>query len=254
MSDMSLRARSITEIVDAAFALYKRNPGQYMLVTAIAYSPALVATLMLGAGQLDNRTSMTGFVISILVSLIANALMTGIIVSLGSRVYLGDGADVPAAVRQALPRIPSLLVAMILLAMLYGIGALAFFVGFFYVAARYFAVVPVVVLEGASPARAFGRSSELAKGRKWHILGALVLVYGLYLLVSVGLTGVFALGGNVALVLLASTLLTIVAFPIVGLATMVLYYDARIRAEGFDLERMTQGLGGATPVLGDLYT
>ena len=43
MSDLRLRARSVTEIVDAAFQLYKRDALEYVLVTAVAYAPVVVA-------------------------------------------------------------------------------------------------------------------------------------------------------------------------------------------------------------------
>ena len=36
----------------------------------------------------------------------------------------------------------------------------------------------------------------------------------------------------------------IVAYPVVGLTGMLLYYDCRIRGEGFDIERMAASHGG----------
>lgn len=55
MSDASLRARSTTEIVDAAFTLYRRDFLQYIMVGAIAYSPMIVISLLTrgitGTGQ-----------------------------------------------------------------------------------------------------------------------------------------------------------------------------------------------------------
>ena len=55
------------------------------------------------------------------------------------------------------------------------------------------------------------------------------------------------LGGSQVITTLLSTIVTIVIYPVIALTEMVLYYDARIRSEGFDLERMAQelGIGGA---------
>jgi len=50
MSDLRLRPRSVTEIVDAAFQLYKRDALEYLLVTAVAYAPWVVAQLIVMRG------------------------------------------------------------------------------------------------------------------------------------------------------------------------------------------------------------
>jgi hypothetical protein len=47
----------------------------------------------------------------------------------------------------------------------------------------------------------------------------------------------------VTLTVVLQTLYTVVAYPLVGITQMILYYDARIRAEGFDIEVMTGSLG-----------
>ena len=51
---------------------------------------------------------------------------------------------------------------------------------------RYALLDPVVVLEGAKGADARRRSAELAKGRRWQIIGAAVLFFGPFLAVYVG--------------------------------------------------------------------
>ena len=40
---------------------------------------------------------------------------------------------------------------------------------------------------------------------------------------------------------------TILATPISAVAFILLYYDLRIRKEGFDLEMLSQTLGGSAP-------
>lgn len=256
MSDTTLRARGASEIVDAAFKLYTRHMGQYVLVAGIAYAPALIAMLILRPGATPpDPTDMaavssmfTGYMITMVISLVAIALMNGTVTALGARAYLGEEVDVAAAVRQALPRVPVLIVSALLLGVLYFFGLLLLILPFFYIAARFFGVVPAVVLERQGVFGAFGRSLALSKGNTMHVLGALFLLYGIYIVGSFAVSAIGVLLGNFLVVTLLSTLYTIVAFPIVGLGTMVLYYDTRIRNEGYDLQRMTEGLGnpGAT--------
>lgn len=243
MADTTLRARSATEIVDAALALYTRNFSQYIVVTAVAYSPALIASLLIG----ENPANLLMLLGSLTVAVIGSALMTGSVVSLGSRVYLGESVDVAAAMRQALRKVPALVVVAILLTAMYSVGLLLFVVGFVYVGVTYFGASAAVVLENKSIFGAFARSSWLTSGNKGHVLLTLFLVYAIYLLVSWGLSIAGAIIGNHVLTVLVVSFYTIVAYPVVGLTVMILFYDLRIRREGFDLERMAQSLGGPAP-------
>ncbi|MGH7653409.1 MAG: hypothetical protein ACREN6_01985, partial [Gemmatimonadaceae bacterium] len=126
-----------------------------------------------------------------------------------------------------------------------------------YVAARYFGVTAAIVFEDARPAQAFGRSSELSMGHKRHVLNTLLLVWIIYVLLSGCI--VFATNAlkSPMLTLVVGSIYQIVAYPLFGLTTMLLYYDCRIRNEGFDIEQMAASLGlepgsapgvaGATP-------
>ena len=247
MSDTALRARSASEIVDAAFKLYKRNAGQYILVTGIAYSPSLLVNVVFQPEQAESMMSAIGYLVTALVSIVAMTLMTGTVTALASRAYLGEPVDVAASVKQALPRLPALLLSAVLTVILWVIGFLCFIVGFFYIASRFFATSPVIVLENKGVLAAFGRSSRLTKGHMWHVFGSLLLVYALYIFGSIAVSAVGLVAGSLVVLTLVTTLYTIVAFPIVALATMVLYYDLRIRTEGFDLERMAQSLDATAP-------
>ena len=247
MSDTALRVRSASEIVDAAFKLYARNIGQYILVTGVAYSPSLIGTLLFRPDQTDSVGSAVGYLVTALISIIAMVLMTGTVTALGSRAYLGEPLDVAASARQAVRRVPALLLSGFLTIFLWILGFLCFVVGFFYVASRFFATTAVIVLENKGAVASFGRSSQLTKGRMWHVLGTLLLVYAIYLFGSFAVSAVSIASGSFLVLTLISTLYTIVAFPIVALASMVLYYDMRIRAEGFDLERLAQELGEPSP-------
>lgn len=244
MTDLRLRPRTVSELVDAAFALYRRNALQYIVVSSIAIAPLLVLQLAEPDAVRPTSLNLNGmFLVVQLASVLTYALMSAAVVKLGSKVYLGGEADVAAAVKEVLPRVPSLLLAGLLSLPLFALGFLVFIVGALYVAARFFAVSTVVVLEGKSAVAAFGRSSELSRGRKRHILNTLVLIFLIYLVLSMGVAAITAVTQSTVLQLVISTVYTIVAYPVFALAQMLLYYDARIRGEGFDLEQMASALG-----------
>lgn len=253
MSHIDLRARSTSEIVDAAFALYRRDAMQYTVVTAIAYSPVLIFTLLNpSAREPQTLADLQGVLPVYLVSFLAYAIVSAVIVRMGADVYLGGRADVGATIRDVLPRVPAFLVASILNGLLLAIGLILFVLPVFYVLALMFAVVPAVVLEKHGPFGALKRSASLSRDRKGHILKTLILSYGIYIVLSIGLTTMATFTGSVILLLLVSSLFNVFAYPIINLVVMVLYYDVRIRAEGFDLEHMAQAMGtaGRTPSTG----
>ena len=243
MSDTALRARTASEIVDAGFRLYTRHASQYILITALAYTPMLVLNLAFGTMRASATPSMTFVLLTVTLSIITFALMTATVTALGARSYLGEPVDAAAAIREALPRIPIIILNSLVMVGIYMVGILCFIVGVFYVWTRFFAVAPAIVLEKKGVFSAISRSSKLTSGRMGHTFGSLLLVWALYLAGSIGAGIISAFLQNFVLITLVTTLYTIVAFPIIALSTMVLYYDLRIRNEGFDLERMTQGLG-----------
>ena len=249
MSDSTLRARTTSEIVDAAFALYRRHSGQYIIVTALAHVPALILQIVL-QGSVTDPASPQAIINSLIVlpvSLVTQSIMSGVVMTVGAQVYLGGEPDAGAAVTQVLPRLPSLIAASLMKAILYFLGALLFFVGAIYVALRYFAIDAAVVLEKLGPSDAFTRSSVLSAGRKRHVFNTLALVYLIYLLILVGVTAFAGIADSPIVTIIASALATIVVYPVLSLTTMVLYYDTRIRNEGFDLEQMEAALGPTAP-------
>jgi hypothetical protein len=217
---------------------------QYTLVTAIAYSPVLVMALIM-PGFRDPATpgDLTGLIPMYLVTILSVSLVSGVIMHMGSDSYLGREPDVGRTIGAVAPRVPSLLAATLLTTFLMALGLLLFIFPVLYVLARFFPVPQAVVLEHKGPIAALGRSSELTKGRKGHILMTLLLVFGIYLVLSIGVSMVATLTSNVTISLLVSTLFSIFAYPILNLVSMVLYYDLRIRGEGFDVEHMSAALG-----------
>jgi hypothetical protein len=244
VTELRLRPRTVSELVDAAFALYRQNSAQYILVSALANVPLLIVQLVMQPTNpaLLLAAGATVLLILSLASIVTFSFMGAAVVRLGSDLYLGKEPDLARTLREVIPRVPALIVANILLALLLSAGFLLLLVGAIYVAARYFAVSIVIVLEGKGPVAAFGRTSALSRDRKWHILKTMVLVFLIYFILSIGVSAFATLTGSYVIQLVASTLFTIVAYPVIALTQMVLYYDCRIRNEGFDLEHMAATL------------
>lgn len=246
MSDASLRARTTTEIVDAAFTLYRRDFLQYIMVGAIAYSPMIVISLLT---QGITGTGQTLVVVAVsIIGLIIATIVGAAVTRMGADVYLGGHADVGRTVAAVLPRVPMLIGAVLLTLVMVVPGLLVLIAPGLYLATRLFAASQIIVLEKLGPIDAISRSFALTKGRAGHVFLTLLLVYGLYFALSFGVTLGVALFGSTVLQTVVSSVLGIFCFPILGLSGLVLYYDLRIRNEGFDVEHMAQSLDGSPDV------
>jgi hypothetical protein len=244
---LPLRPRSATEIVDAAFQLYRRDPLTYVLISALCYGPVLVVQLfVIGPGsQLEEQlTRLTaGFAgVVIFGYWISLSLMNAVIVRLASEDYLGRRLEPAVAVRDALLRLPVVMFALLFKYVLMFIGFFFFIIGLLYVMARYFAVTAGIVIEGRGVFGTFGRSAVLSRGRKMHILGTSLLAFVIFFVVYMGVAIGAAMTGSVVLATILSMVASILAYPMFAIVEMLLYYDARVRNEGYDIEMMAEAI------------
>ena len=245
MSDLQYRPRSITEIIDAAFQLYRQDALRYILITAVAYAPMLVFQLVfLEPTSVSVATGLFGFA-SYVVGFFSFALMSASLVRLSAEAYLGRDMEIGTAIREVLPRVPSILAGTLIRVILIFLSALVLIIPAFWMFARTFAVTPVIVLERADVARALNRSAQLSNNRKLAILGCYALTFLIFYVVTLAFGFVAALVGGGLLFTLITTIATVVIYPVIGIMEMVLYHDSRIRAEGYDVELMASALGAS---------
>jgi hypothetical protein len=243
-----LRPRSPSELVDVAFQILRAHYPQFLMCSALAYLPWLVVDLLRVGDplQLDSIDISANLLLA-LGWWLEFAFMSAVLLVCASQAFLGEPVDVGSAVRRTVARAPLLLIGAALRFMLIILGLFFFFFGALYPAARYFAVTPAIVLEGAGLGTAFTRSSELSKGRKWHIILTMGLVFVIYLVLALGTMFVVGLIQIPLLQLIVMGVFSIVAYPIVAITAAVLYYDTRIKSEGLDIELMAGALDAAPP-------
>ncbi len=244
---LPLRPRSASEIVDAALQLYRRDPLNYLLLSALCYAPVLALQLIIiGPGtridqQLSRLTAGFGglMLFGYWVSL---SLMSAVIVRMASEDYLGRRIEPAVAVRDALVRLPVVMFALLLKYILMVIGFFLLFVGFLYVMARYFAVTAGVVIEGRGAFGTFGRSAELSRGHKLHILGTSLLAFIIFFVIYFAIAIVAGVTGSIVISTILTVVASIAAYPMFAIIEMLLYYDARVRSEGYDIEMMAEAI------------
>lgn len=248
MSDFAYRPRSASEIVDAAFQLFKQHFKTIVLVTAVAYLPLLLLNTALSralgvdeaiaAGRFDSSF----FIVSML-DMVWFGLVSAVVTAAASEAYLRHTPDPAAAFRLAFSRAGSVIACVVIVTIAIGIGLVLLIAPGLYIYARYGMAPIIAVLEGGGLRASLARASILSNDRKGHILRTMFIILLIFVAVGFAFGLIIVLLPNPILVAAAGFLVTILSYPLVALAQTVLYYDLRIRAEGYDVQLMSDRLG-----------
>ena len=269
-----LRPMTVGDLLDETFALYRRNFALFAGIVAVLTIPQTIliailtsratTTIALRAGRTaevdwDAFSATLGILgLTFLLGLVFSQLITGPLAYAISERYLGH----PITVGQAYASIGvATFVRLIIVALVQAVvlvfGFILLVIPGIYLLVRFAFLSQTVVLEQAGVGRAFSRSWHLVGGSWWRVFGI-----GLLVIVLVGIVqGI--IGGVITAVLLigqssgtvstllnqaVSTVISIVVQPVQLTALTLLYYDLRIRKEGFDIELAAQSLDNPQPV------
>ena len=109
--------------------------------------------------------------------------------------------------------------------------------------------VPAIVLERASGWHGLQRSWQLISGRFWPTFGRMLLIGLIASIISSVIAAIVELPGSAidpgntfVFSQVASAIAAVFVGPITYIGVTLLYYDLRIRKEGFDIEMLAQSL------------
>jgi hypothetical protein len=264
---------SFADVLDGAFRLLRANLATIVLVTAVFIVPLQLISAFLardlfgGRGIFDllrdpslaqqefetgvSTTQLVGTITTSLIGLLITPIVGGAITRVVSTSYLGQQLSAGDALRTTGRRVWALLGAAILvhlielvgagLCILPGVAAMAFFI----------CTTPAIMVEEVGPIKAMRRSFALVRPRFWPVVG-IALVSGIMAWTLSSILGTpfnfaaQAIGLHWGFILLAvgSIVPTLVTAPFVAIVATLVYFDARIRYEGFDLQMIARGLAG----------
>ena len=262
-----LRPRGIGEILDAAVTLYRARFVRLILVAAAIVVPLqVVTTLVALSAQTDNSsisfvgTSGTGFTnnsaslqlgsfaIVLLVTVVSSGFIVGLCTRIVADAYVERTEATGAAARLVGRRLFTIVVTSIVVAISEVAGFFACFVGVAVPLTLFAVAVPAIILEDAKAFPALGRSVVLTRAHFFRVLGLVLTSLLLAAVLSVGLTeainvwlrhGASATTGTIAKGI-AGAIAQVLTTPFTATATVVLYFDLRIRNEGFDVQLTMQ--------------
>ena len=234
-----------TEILGAAFGLYRRHWRTLLPIVALAapLAVSMPSTRALptpgGAYQVvvHHRVVATAgswadtavVVLATLLGVVGLAVLAGAVTRAAVAAAGGEDLGIGRSYRFAVGRVWPLLAVLALSWLLVGIGLLLLVVPGVVIGVQLAVAVPALVAEGLGPGRALARSGSLVRGRWWHSLGTLLLTW-LLLGVIVNLVG---RAGDVGRGWLEQTVaqglaITLVT-PFAVLVLVLLYLDLRAR-------------------------
>jgi len=240
---MALRPMGLLEIVDQTFRLYRRNFLVFFGIAAVIYIPtSLLETVPVLA--------MLAGVIFMPLYLIASGALTKAV----SDRYLGEEASVGEAYRYVAKRFWPFIITMLAAYLLVLAGIALLIVGAIVFAFWVMFVPQVFIIEGKRNFEAVWRSRFLISKGVWAELVVLMMIVGALGALIGGALGA-ALGaptgfwaGEEGFTVVFSVIYGLVqalVLPISQIATVLLYYDSRMRKEGFDLEMLAKEMGVA---------
>jgi hypothetical protein len=260
-----LRPRGIGEILDSSVALYRARFTRLLRVAAVVVIPVqMLSALVLLSAQPDDfnvnvrgtvtpqYTSPTTQFAAIVVIAVVGVLSTALIVAACARIigdaYIDRSSDAGEAFKAVRPRVFAIAGTALIVIAAEALGFLACFVGAL-VPLTFFAVAtPALILEGIGVSAAIGRSVALTKTHVWHVLGLVLTTQLLSSVLNFSLAAaaqilVHTNGGTVASVIaqtIANVIAGVLTTPFVATATVILYFDLRVRDEAFDVQLLMQ--------------
>ncbi|HEY8062642.1 MAG TPA: hypothetical protein VID74_07585 [Gemmatimonadales bacterium] len=241
MATPVLRPLSTGEVLDVSFGLYRAMFVPFVIVSMVARIVPIVLGIYLAAsgGALEHLGL---FLLQMVLSIVLSALGVAATNFIVSGAYLGHAVTANDALRRASKLIVPLILLSLMTSLVIGVGFILLIVPGVILLGGLLLGTPVLVLEQPiSPIGAMSRSWELSRGFRGKALLTLLiasLLLVLPTLVAGVLAGIAALFGASSLVAVSvlGGVLQIFVYPFGYVAFTVLYYDLRVRKEGFDLE------------------
>ena len=264
----SLRPLGVGEQLDAAFKIYRRRFKTLVLCVLVPVVPISILSTLVTASTDENAFDPTatttefdgamlgGTVVTTLLTVLLALLATGACTRAVAADYLGEKVSWKESLGFAARKLLPLVALSILVVLASMLGLVALLIGAVYVAIRLVVSAPALLIEDAGVTGAMRRSWTLVKDNWWRTFG-IVFVSSLLVAVISGLLAglllapLFAGSENELLVASSITLGSILSnaltLPLQAAVLTVLYFDLRVRNEGFDLQLLARDMGGTSP-------
>ncbi|HET7600497.1 MAG TPA: glycerophosphoryl diester phosphodiesterase membrane domain-containing protein [Gemmatimonadales bacterium] len=250
MTAVALRPLSLGEILDTTFQVYRRYFPALVPIVLFCYGPPVLIDVFVQTSNGHAELRLIGALLNLVLGAIATAATVFII----SEGYLGRAITGQEAFHRATPYLGRLILASFAFGLIVALGTILLVVPGIIAACGLALTWPAIVLEGLSWDAGLRRSWELTRGHRGTIFLLMVVLMLLLILpmIAVGalvgfMAGLVARGGMLAGAAALATatvvgLVQLAIYPLFNCALTIVYYDLRVRKEGFDLEVLASTL------------
>lgn len=265
MPPPELRPLSVGQILDTSLKIFTSHWWTFMRIVLYVVAPLeLINALILGtAFDVDETTDTlsnddTGLLIGAAIVAGVIALVETVVASAAcyrgvTDAYMGRAPEWSGSLGFAMRRLGPILWVSFLSVLFTILGLLGLIVGAIFLGVAFSVALPVLVGEDIRGFAALKRSYALVKGRWWSTFGLLVLASLLAGIVAAIIAGILgaalgagidtdSVGGSIFVQSIANIVANVVTVPFSAAVLVVLYYDLRVRKEGFDIELLARGL------------
>jgi len=245
-----LRPLSLGEVLDTSFGIYRQLFASLLVISVATQAiPLAVGVFVEAAGGIVQQPALwtLGLGLAVVFGAVGTAASTFLI----AETYLGSTIPVSDAFLRSTPYMGRLIGASLLVSFLIGMGMILLVVPGIVAACGLLLTPSALVLEDIpGTLAAMSRSWDLSKGARAKIFGALVVAVMLLVIpgfalsaIAIGTSGAELTDTAISVtVLIVQSILQILVYPFFYAMTTVLYYDQRVRKEGFDLEMLARSM------------
>jgi hypothetical protein len=207
-------------VVSETFSIYGANA-----VALLGASIVVFVIVGLVSGLLQNAGGVVLGLLGGIIELAGYALYTGFVVRLVQDVRDGKrDQTIGDLFSAAAPAILPLIVFGILFGIGVGIGFLLVIIPGLILLTFWSVGAPAIVVEGAGPIEAFGRSWRLVRSDAWSVFAALLVILLIVIAIRIVLSAI-AIPISDGAIVIASIISGVITAPIFALAVSVMYFD-----------------------------
>ncbi len=242
---LDLRPLTLTDILDRAARMYRGSFLSWLGVTAVLLVPQSIFVLAYMpsnsemAGEPFSPSNVQRLVVVLLVAVLVVSIAQGAMAVMVAGHYLGRPVTLAEAYRRTISRLPSLLGGLSLTVLLVAVGLLLLIVpGVIFLFA--FALVPAAILmEGVGARQAVARSWRLTRGDRGRVaaIGFVAAILQWVISFSVSVVAGLVWNGDTGKQI-ADQIATLLVLPFTQACIVLLYFDNRVKKEGFDLQML----------------
>ena len=274
-----LRPLGIGEVLDVGIKIVWRNAGTMLRIVVPIVLPVQFLSSLISISAEDQQFAttdpttgevtfnaddawlfVTAFIAVAVLALLASTLVTAACFKAVGDAYLGERPVAKSSLGYALRHAHSIIWVTILSWILVVIGVVFCILPGIWLYVSFAVAVPVLLTEGVKGRKALGRSKRLIQGRWWAsfaiiLLGAILtgIVSGVVsgLLEAASLTNADSNTVSILTSTVGGTVASALTTPFSAAFVTVLYFDLRVRKEGFDLQLFAERIGLAARPAGE---